>query len=151
MRSFQLDRRFDAVVCLFSAIGYMPTVHDLDRAVATMVSHLGPGGVFIMDGWVRPDAWDDEEPIRFHHASDGNVNVARMTRSHRDGDTTVLEMHHLIGTRDDVSYAVDRHEMTLFDGAHYEASMRRAGLTAPEVVPSPMPDRDRYIGVTPGR
>ena len=34
---------------------------DLDRPLwRPWSSHLGPGGVFVMDGWVRPDAWDDE-------------------------------------------------------------------------------------------
>jgi SAM-dependent methyltransferase len=151
MRSFQLDRRFDAVTCLFSSIGYMTTVQDLDQAVATMVSHLRPGGIFIMDGWVRPEEWNDDEPIRLQHASDDNVTVARMTRSHREGVTTFLEMHHLIGARDEVTYAVDVHEMKLFEAAHYEESLRRAGVIAPEVVPSPMRGRDRYIGVTPSQ
>jgi hypothetical protein len=102
-----------------------------------------------MDGGVRPHAWNDDEPIRIQHASDDDVSVARMTRSHRDGKTTFLEMHHLIGARDDVAYAVDVHEMTLFEATDYEESLRRAGLGALETVPSPMPERDRYIGVMP--
>lgn len=57
MRSFDLGRRFDAVTCLFRSIGYMPTVEDLSAAVATMARHLVDGGVLVVDGWVRPDAW----------------------------------------------------------------------------------------------
>ena len=43
MRSFDVGRTFDAVVCLFSSIGYMPSEDDLARAVSTMISHLPPG------------------------------------------------------------------------------------------------------------
>ncbi len=43
MRSFRLSRRFDVVSCLFSSIGYLGSVDDLDQALLTMVSHLRPG------------------------------------------------------------------------------------------------------------
>ena len=33
MRSFVLDRTFDAVTCLFSAIGYMRSTAELDDAI----------------------------------------------------------------------------------------------------------------------
>ena len=43
MRAFDLDRQFDVVTCLFSAIGYMQTLEDLNAAVANMARHLLPG------------------------------------------------------------------------------------------------------------
>ncbi len=149
MRSFRLERKFDAVACLFSSIGYMTSAPDLDRAVATMVSHLRPGGVFVMDGWVRPDAWMEDAPIHLQTASNDTTTVARLTRSHRRGNTSFLDMHHLIGTNDGIDHAVDVHEMTLFDATQYQESLRHAGLIDIETTPSPMPDRDRYVAVTP--
>jgi SAM-dependent methyltransferase len=149
LRSFGLGRRFDAVSCLFSSIGYLTSVHDLDQAVDTMVSHLGPGGVFVLDGWIRPDAWIDESPTHLLTASDANVTVARMSRSRRQDDKTFLDMHHLIGTRDGIEHLIDVHVMTLFTTEQYEASLLRAGLIDIETVESPMPDRDRFVGVTP--
>ena len=45
MRSFDLERRFDAVVCLFSAIGHMRDVAGgSDAAIAAMAAHLTPVG-----------------------------------------------------------------------------------------------------------
>jgi hypothetical protein len=41
------------------------------------------------------------------------------------------------------------HQLTLFEAAQYEESMRRAGLIAIESIESPMPDRDRYVAVVP--
>src|SRR5207302_3074142 len=45
MRTFEMGRQFEAVVCLFSAIGYLTEEADLRQAIATMASHLGGGGV----------------------------------------------------------------------------------------------------------
>jgi SAM-dependent methyltransferase len=50
-----LDRSFDAVVCLFSSIGSLTSTEELDEAVGAMSRHLNPGGVLIVDGWIRPD------------------------------------------------------------------------------------------------
>jgi SAM-dependent methyltransferase len=149
MRSFDVGRRFDAVVCLFSSVGYMRSEDDLARAVSTMSSRLRPGGVFVMDGWIRPDAWSDDEPIHVHHASDATVTVTRMSRSHRQGNTSFLDMHHLIGSSEGIEYAVDVHEMTLFESRQYEESLRGAGLISVEALPSPSPGRDRYVGIAP--
>ena len=59
MRSFALGRSFDAVTCLFSAIGYMQSTAELDEAVRNMRTHLAPGGVLVVDGWVRRQKWRD--------------------------------------------------------------------------------------------
>jgi SAM-dependent methyltransferase len=149
MRRFSLDRTFDSVTCLFSSIGYMGSEQDLDRAVATMVSHLAPGGVFVMDGWIRPVAWVEDNPIHLLSASDENVTVARMSRSRREGHRTFLDMHYLIGSHHGLGHEFEIHDMTLFEPAQYEAALHRAGLIAVETLASPLPGRDRYVGVTP--
>ena len=149
MRDVCLGRTFDAVCCLFSSVGYMRSAQELNQAVATMVSHCGPGAVFIMDGWVRPEAWRANAHISLETASDETFTVARLGRSRREGDKTFLEMHHLIGSIDGIEHVVDMHELTLFAAEQYVESMQRAGLTEIESIESPMPGRDRYVGITP--
>src|SRR5919198_4612710 len=56
MRDFDLGRRFDAVTCLFSSIGYLMTVEALEAAVATMAGHLEPGGGLLVEPWLSPRA-----------------------------------------------------------------------------------------------
>jgi SAM-dependent methyltransferase len=146
MRSFNLGRTFDAVICLFSSIGYMATSTELTSAVRAMASHLGIGGVLIVDGWVRSDAWIAPGTVHSVAAVADNVAVARAGRSWRDGVTCILELHHLVATRDGVEHLIDEHRLTLFTEADYESAFRAAGLVV-ERVASPMPGRDRYIGV----
>jgi len=145
MRTLRLDRTFDAVVCLFSGIGYMPKSLALDQSIQAMRDHLAPGGVLIVDGWVRQQSWRDPGTVQALSATSDGVAVARVVRSHRAGNHTTLELHHLVGSVDDVDYVVESHELTLFSDAEYLAAFERAGLRV-EVVAGPHPDRDRYIG-----
>ena len=147
MREFSLGRRFDAVVCLFSSVGYMPSTDDLDRAVATMANHLAPRGVLVVDGWVRPDQWHSDVATHVEDASTSNLRVTRSILTRRVGNATYLEMHHLVTTKDAVDYLVDTHELRLFEHSEYVAAFAKSGLVA-DTVPSPMPGRDRYVAVS---
>ena len=147
MRSFDLGRRFDAVVCLFSSIGYMQSVDELHAAVGCMGAHLSAGGVLVVDGWVRPDAWVDPGKVHAEAANGEGVAVTRVGKSRRDGNKTLLELHHLVGTMDGIEYLIDHHELTLFTDQEYEKAFRLAGLTVQRVEGQGPPGRDRYIGV----
>lgn len=148
LRTFELGRTFDAVTCLFSAIGYMPSTADMDLAVATMAHHLDPGGVLIIDGWVRREAWHETGNLDVQSTRTRELGVARVGRSWRDGDHTTIEMHHLVGSLDRVDYFTERHEMTLFSDSDYRQAYSRAGLSV-DTVSGPHPDRDRYVGIRP--
>jgi SAM-dependent methyltransferase len=148
MRSFDLGRAFDAVVCLFSSIGYGRSVEELNAAINCMAAHLAPNGVLLVDGWIRPDAWIEPGTVHAVAARDEDVAVARVGRSRREGRTTVLELHHLVATLDSVEHIIDHHELTRFEPIDYEGAFRAAGLDV-ERVDSPIPDRDRYIGTRP--
>ena len=148
MRSFRLAQRFDAVVCLFSSIGYMQSMEELDAAVGSMAAHLSPGGVLVIDGWIRPDAWIDPGRVHAVAATGDGIAAARVGTSRRAGNKTYLELHHLVGTLDGIEHVVDHHELTLFTDDQYQDAFRRSGLSVHRV-DSPMPGRDRYIGVAP--
>lgn len=146
MRTLRIDTRFDAVICLFSSIGFMSDTEELTSAITTMASHLNPGGVLIVDGWVRPDAWRDGGSTGVEVATSKEMKVARVVHSRREGSATHLEMHHLVATQDGIEHLVDHHDLTLFTPEEYEAAFRAADLVA-ETADSPMQGRDRYIAV----
>ena len=145
MKSFELRRTFDAITCLFSAIGYMRSTAELDQAVQTIRRHLSPGGIVIVDGWVRRQSWRDPGTVQASSGAKDGLVAARVVRSRRDGIRTTLELQHLVGSIDGIEYLVETHDMTLFSDDEYRGAFERAGLTV-EVVAGPHPDRDRYIG-----
>ncbi|HLX78199.1 MAG TPA: methyltransferase domain-containing protein [Acidimicrobiales bacterium] len=146
MRNFELGRTFDAVVCLFSSIGYMADRDELRKAIRAMVDHLRPGGVLVVDGWVRPDKWRDSTSLHLDTASAEGMQIARISLTRREGNKTYLEMHHLIGSQAGIEYLIDHHALTLFETDEYRSAFGDAGMVGIEVVASPMSDRDRYVG-----
>lgn len=149
MRTFDLGRAFDAVTCLFSSVGYMPGTDDLNAAIARMAAHLAPGGVLVVDGWIRPDAWRPGTNLGAEAATANDVAAARVVRTWREGDHTRLHMRYLAATADGFEEAEELHVLTLFTAEEYRAAFAAAGLHAEEL-PGPMgPDRDRYLGVAP--
>jgi SAM-dependent methyltransferase len=146
MRTLDLGRTFDVVMCLFSSIGYVTDPEGLRTTVGRLASHVAPGGVLILDGWVRPDAWRDDRHVGADVAEDGETSVARVSFSRRTGDITELEMHHLVHSGGNVDYFVENHSLRLVPTSEYVAAVEGAGLKA-SVLPDYMPKRDRIVGV----
>ena len=127
MAEFRLDRRFDAITCLFSAIGYVRTVERLRRAVANMARHLAPGGVLVVEPWLFPDAY---RPGHIHgrFVDRPRLKLARMCVSGVEGRLSVLDMHYLVTTPSGTDRFTERHEIGLFAPEEYEDAFRAAGL-----------------------
>jgi dTDP-3-amino-3,4,6-trideoxy-alpha-D-glucopyranose N,N-dimethyltransferase len=144
MRELRLGKTYDAVTCLFSAIGHMTTVEDLDVSIARMAGHLSAAGVLIVEPWIPPERYEIGRLFTLV-AREPDVQIARMNISEREGDLAILDFHFLIGTNEGIEYTRDRHVLGLFGDADYENAFRRAGL-AVEHDPEGLIGRGLYIG-----
>lgn len=147
MRRFDLGWRFDAVVCLFSGIGYLTDEADLRRAVATMARHLEPGGVLMVEGWVEPEHWLGAS-VHAEAAHGDDLAVARVMRSRRDGALTEIDMRYTAASADGISTVDEHHVMRLSDPAEFEAAYAAAGLTFERLPNMLHPGRAVYAGQT---
>jgi SAM-dependent methyltransferase len=147
MRTLDLGRKFDAVTCLFSAIGYVTERGEMWSTIQRLANHVAPGGVLIVDGWVRPEDWGDNYRGGPDVASDEETTVVRLTFSRRTGSITEMDLHHLVRGADGIDHFVERHRLALVPTADYVAAFEAAGLNA-RVAPF-MPSRDRVIGTKP--
>lgn len=127
MRTFRLGRRFDAVVCLYSAIGYMLTLADLGVAVANLVDHLVPGGLLVVEPWFEPEDWVDGW-VHGAGAQRADLAVARASRSWREGNHSMIEMRYALATPDRTWSFTELHRMGLFTIADQLDVYRAAGL-----------------------
>jgi SAM-dependent methyltransferase len=142
---FDLGRRFDAVACLFSSIGYAKTEERMRAAVAAMARHLEPGGVLVVDPWFGPDRWIDGH-VGALFVDEPELKIARINNAGREGSVSVMDMHHLVGTPDGVEHVVARHELGLFTDEQYRDAFGAAGLDV-EHFPEALNGRGRYFGV----
>jgi SAM-dependent methyltransferase len=145
MRDLDLGRTFDAVTCLFSSIGYITEPSELQPTIARLAAHVGPGGVLILDGWIRLGDWNDEHRPEPEVASGDGVTVVRLAATRRVGRITELDMHHLVRTDPGVEYFVESHRLALVATEEYVAAVEAAGMKA-TVQPDYMPNRDRVVG-----
>jgi len=145
MRNFDLGRGFDIVTCMFSAIGYMRTKAELQKAIKTMSSHLLPGGVLLVEPWFTPEQWNVgrvstivvEKPDR---------KIVRMSHSAKKGRVSLLEFQYLIGTLKRIEHLSEHHEFGLFTYEEYLEAFIKAGLDAVHE-PEGVDGRGLYIGL----
>lgn len=129
MESFDLGRTFDVITCLFNAIAYAVTEEAMRRTVATMVRHLRPGGLLIIEPWFEPDSfWS--ETITSNHFASADLKICWMYTSKRDGDDSILDIHYLVGTPHEVQHFSEQHRLGLFTRKQHLDALRDAGLEA---------------------
>jgi SAM-dependent methyltransferase len=146
MTDFDLGRTFDAVVCLFSSIGYVRTAAGLQRAVQTMARHLRPGGVLAVEPWLSP-ADVGRGGMGLTAADEPGLKVARIFANRVEGRLLVMDWHFLVGTPEGVETFTERHETGLFTPDEYLAAFDAAGIQA-TYEPDPALERGLYVGVT---
>lgn len=145
MLNFDLGRQFDVVTCLFSSIGYMRTLKNLNRAVARMADHVRPGGLLVIELALEPERWRTDF-VGTIVAERPAVSVVRMGCSVRTGHVAHLELHYLVGTPEDgVTHHVERHDLGLFTAAEQRAAVTATGLDA-EMVAGRSTMRDLVVG-----
>lgn len=133
MVGFDLDRRFDAVTCLFSSVGYVQTAHALHAAVATMAAHLEPGGVLVVEPWLWPSMIEEPHRIRVQVTEFPDLVVARTTRwlnpdTALDDGVSRMEMAYLVTEPDGSEMLTEWHDLGLFTPDQYVAAFEAAGL-----------------------
>jgi dTDP-3-amino-3,6-dideoxy-alpha-D-glucopyranose N,N-dimethyltransferase len=148
MSKLSISKKFDVIICLFSAIGYVRTEAALRETMRRFASHLKPGGVVIIEPWLTKETYRSGWP----HMStyDGkDIKIARMNVSETRGDYSVMHMHFTVAERNKkVAHFVDTHIMRLTPLDELLQMMRSAGLSA-RLVKSKMFGRGLLVGVKP--
>ena len=144
MADFELRKRFDAVVSMFSSIGYVLTEERLRSAVASMARHLEPGGVLVVEPWLSPEVWVDRH-VGAVFVDQPELKIARMNVGEREGNLSIFEFEYLVGTPNGLERFNERHELGLFTVEQYLEAFRAAGLEVDHDPEGPM-GRGLYIG-----
>ena len=144
MTDFELGRQFDAIVCLFSSIGYVKTKSRLQKAVKTMKKHLCPGGILLIEPWFSAKQWHPGR-VSMTQVDESDLKIVRMSHARQRGKISLLEFQYLIGTSKGIEHLVEIHELGLFTHREYMDAFKTAGLKVTHD-PEGLDGRGLYIG-----
>ena len=129
MSDFHLGRRYDAVICMFSSIGYVRTLDCVTAALTCFREHLAPGGMAVVEPWFGPGVLDPARVARNAGEADG-VRVSRDSRVEIDGRLSRLFFDYEITDATGTRHVSEVHELGLFTDAEMLDAFRGAGLQA---------------------
>ncbi len=129
MAGFSLPHRYDAVICLFSSIGYVRTIERARAALACFRGHLAPGGVIVVEPWFPPGVLDPAR-VTTNIGEGKGVRVTRVGRVEVDGRISRLLFDYEIRDASGTHHASEVHELGLFTTAELLEAFRGAGLGA---------------------
>ena len=151
MVTLSLGRKFDAVICMFSSIGYTQTVERMRAAITSMADHLDSGGILIVEPWITPEAWLVGHPDLVV-VDQPDYKLARIGVS-EPIERGRLVLEYLLGTPSGVERLREEHQLGWFTHEEYLQAMLDSGLELEHI-----PGRDDatifrrglYVGVAPG-
>ncbi|WUH98291.1 class I SAM-dependent methyltransferase [Spirillospora sp. NBC_00431] len=145
MREIRLSRSFDAVTCMFCAIGYLPTPEDMHSAIRSMARHLLPGGVLVVEPWWFPGK-HIEGYVAGDLARENGKTVARISHSRLEGRATRMEVRFLVGEASGIKEFTEIDKITLFTHKEYVSAFESAGCSVEYLAGEPT-GRGLFIGV----
>lgn len=127
MRDFELGEQFDAVISLFSAIGYVVTVDAMRRTIQNLARHTKSGGVVIVEPWFAPGQMTD------HYFTSSTIktpefHITRMAYTELHERVSYLNFHYLIDSAQGIEHFIEVLEMGLFTLEEQRAAFEDAGL-----------------------
>lgn len=145
VRDFRWPEQVDALTCLFSSIGYLRSVAEVDDAAKSFARALRPGGVLVIEPWLTREDCKPGIPT-IHTYADDDIKLCRMAVTVVEGDFSIFEMNWLVGRRDAaVEHFVERHELRLAPRAELASALERAGFAARFEEEGLMPKRGLFV------
>ncbi|RNL86589.1 class I SAM-dependent DNA methyltransferase [Halostreptopolyspora alba] len=149
MRAFDLERRFDAIVCLFGSVGHMATQHELEQALTCFARHLPPGGVVAIEPW-----WFLETYLDGYVSGDvvtpDHRTIARVSHTKREGAGSRMQVHYVIADRDSgARHFTEEYTHRLFTREEYVKALEVAGFT-PDYIDGVLGGRGLFLGTRKG-
>jgi len=148
MADFDLGWRYDAVICLFSSIGYVRTPERLASALGSMRRHVSPGGKVVVEPWFTPQAFQGGS-VHLNTVDQEGFKISRMSRSEVRGRVSWIEFHYLVGRPDGIRHLREVHELGLFTQAEMMEAFHSAGFEKVGFDPEGLIGRGLYLATAP--
>ena len=145
MVNFNLEKHFDAITCLFSAIGYTKAADRMQEAIVNMAKYLKIGGMLVVEPWFSPDQWTVGRPSATF-VDKPDMKIARISISELRDNISIVNFHFIVATTGKVEEFTELHELGLFTKEQYLQGFEKAGMKA-EYDPEGITGRGLYVGL----
>lgn len=149
MQTFDCNRKFDAITCLFSSISYLTDKDKLRKAIGNFSKHLEPGGVLVMETSITKEEYHPKHENllvsghRFSFINRPGARILRLLLYEKKGDRALLNFFYLVNG---MRFYRDRHELGLFEKDDYLEVMKENGLEG-RALGKKFPDSKSYTYV----
>ena len=93
IRTFTIDKKFDAVISLFHVISYLTENNDVVRTFRNAATHLKQGGIFLFDVWYLPAVLTLHPQNKIKKIESDEYLLHRITEPVILHDKNVVEVH----------------------------------------------------------
>jgi len=124
MRNFNMERTFDAVVCLNFALNYNLQEEDLERTLRTCARHLEKDGVLICN--VKQETV--QSPVTIDTADTKDINVARVSQIRQEQDLLHVNNLFLIKDKKKIDFSVDNHKLKVYSAKVIKRKLKGTGF-----------------------
>ncbi len=97
MVTMDIGRQYDAVVSMFSAIGYVKTKERMFDAIKSMAKHVKEDGILIVEPWLKPDVFT-HGGLYMDTANEDGIKLCRISRNEVENGISRLNFHWTVGT-----------------------------------------------------
>lgn len=144
MSQFDLPHRYDAVMCLFSSIGYLQTLEKVTEALHCFKRHLAPGGVVVVEPWFPPGVLNPSRVTRTEAHAEG-VHIVRTSHLTIDGRVSHLHFDYELTDAEGTQRFSETHSLGLFTPEEQQAAFEAVGLSV-EYDPRGLSGRGLFVG-----
>ena len=116
MSNFNLNKKFDAIICMFASLGYLNKNEQIESALGCIKNHLRPGGLFIMHCWNGLGVLNLKPEARTREIDDGEIRVSRKSTSDLDSFNHVVYVNFDIEVKkkDGTEHFKEKHPVRFF-------------------------------------
>ncbi len=144
MCTLHLNRRFDAITCLFGSIAYVRTLERMAQTLERFAAHLRVGGLVVLQPWYR--SAERCPSLQVRHIDLAHVKIARLSHTLVDGREALVKVNYLVGTASGIEHVEERHELGIFSHDEHLEGLDAAGFEATLAIDALGPGVDLYIG-----
>ncbi len=145
MIQFDLGKKYDVVMCLFSSIGYVQTNENVVRTLFHLKEHLNEHGMILIEPWLTPVRWESGR-VDVLNAEGNGMKITRMTHTARKENLSILKFHYLIGNKEGIEHIKEQHTLGLFTENEMRKAFDEVGLKV-NYDPVGLSGRGMYTGI----